>query len=416
MQILFNTFEAEMSHIPTIYVALPVMDEADTLPSCLSCIENQTYQPFKVILCVNQPDEWWEIPGKKAICENNNQILELLSKKDKNVYTIINKSSKGFGWKGNKKGVGMARKTIMDYIAGIADNKDIILSLDADTSFNSEYFSSVIDALSTNKDAVALANPYYHKLTGSEPEDRSVLRYEIYMRNYAINLLIIGSPYSFTALGSAIALPVSSYKAIGGLSPKLSGEDFYFLQKLRKYGKIIIHNSEKVFPAARFSDRVFFGTGPAMIKGNKGDWDSYPIYHHSLFGKIKKTYLLFNTLFYHDCQTPMTEFLQEQFAAQDIWSPLMANFINTESFVRACHEKINGLRILQYCKSEQPLLHKTDEECLLENINDVFRSFVSYDISSIPEDFNECSINLLNEIRNCLVKIEETLQKKVKII
>lgn len=407
-----------MSHNPTIYVALPVMDEADTLPSCLSCIENQTYRSFKVILCVNQPDEWWEIPGKKAICENNNQTLELLSKKDKNVYTIIDKSSKGLGWKGNKKGVGRARKIIMDFIVGTADSKDIILSLDADTSFRRGYFSSIIETFSTCKDVVALANPYYHMLTGSEPEDKSVLRYEIYMRNYAINLLIIGSPYSFTALGSAIALPVSSYKAIGGLSPKLSGEDFYFLQKLRKYGKIRIYNNEKVFPAARFSDRVFFGTGPAMIKGNKGDWESYPIYHHSLFYKIEETYSLFNTLFHNDIRTPMTEFLQKQFAAQDIWSLLRSNFINTESFIRACHEKVDGLRIMQYLKSEQSLLQKTDEECLLENINDVFRSIVSYDISSIPEDFhfNECSINLLNEIRNYLVNIEETLQKKLKII
>jgi len=407
-----------MSHIPTIFVALPVMDEADALPSCLSCIENQTYRHFKVILCVNQPDEWWEIPEKKIICEDNKRTFELLSKKDKNVYTIIDKSSKGLGWKGNKKGVGWARKIIMDYIAGTADNKDIILSLDADTSFNQGYFSSIIETFSTCRDAVAFANPYYHKLTGSEPEDKSVLRYEIYMRNYAINLLVIGSPYSFTALGSAIALPVSSYKAIGGLSPKLSGEDFYFIQKLRKYGKIIIHNSEKVFPAARFSDRVFFGTGPAMIKGNKGDWDSYPIYHHSLFSKIEKTYALFNTLFHYDCQTPMTEFLQEQFATQDIWSPLRANFINTESFVRACHEKVDGLRILQYCKSEQPLLHKTDETCLLENIKDIFHSIIPFDTFLLHKDFhfNECPVNLLNELRDYLVTIEETIQKQLKII
>ena len=151
-------------------------------------------------------------------------------------------------------------------------------------------------------DAVALSNPYYHKLTGAEAEDRAILRYEIYMRNYAINMLLINSPYAFTAMGSAIALPVSSYKAIGGLTPKLSGEDFYFLQKLRKYGNINIHNKEKVYPAARFSDRVFFGTGPAMIKGNDGDWESYPIYHIQLFKNIERTYESFEILFKNDFQ------------------------------------------------------------------------------------------------------------------
>jgi len=50
---------------PEIFVSLPVMDEPEALPLCLNCIENQSYKNFHVVICVNQPDEWWGIPEKK---------------------------------------------------------------------------------------------------------------------------------------------------------------------------------------------------------------------------------------------------------------------------------------------------------------------------------------------------------------
>ncbi len=401
-----------MNKRPKIYVALPAINEAELLPLCLKCIEEQSYNNFHIVICINQPDDWWEITDKRIICENNIALLKELQKKDKNTFTIIDKCSKGNGWKGNNKGVGWARKTIVDYIATIANTNDIIVSLDADTTFGRDYFSSNVNIFSKTK-AVALANPYYHKLTGKDAEDRAILRYEIYMRNYAINLLLIDSPYAFTALGSAIVLPVSSYKAIGGLTPKLSGEDFYFLQKLRKFGNIAVYNIEKVYPAARFSDRVFFGTGPAMIKGNNGDWESYPVYHHSLFGDIKDAYDCFPRLFKDDCETPMDSFLQEQFR-ENIWQALRENHKDEKHFIRACHEKIDGLRILQYLKQKQSILRKSDETCLLENLAMVYSRLFKFEktISIDNFEFSKCTIDLLNDIRNYLVMIEEALQKK----
>ena len=158
-----------MNSTPKIYVSLPAINEAELLPLCLHCIESQSYSNFYIVICINQPDNWWEIPEKKIICENNVALLKELQNKDKKIYTIIDKCSKGKGWKGNNKGVGWARKTIMDHIAVSANNNDIIVSLDADTTFSEEYFSSILKAFSKT-DAVALANPYYHMLTGREAE------------------------------------------------------------------------------------------------------------------------------------------------------------------------------------------------------------------------------------------------------
>jgi hypothetical protein len=185
------------------------------------------------------------------------------------------------------------------------------------------------------------------------------------------------------------------------------------LQKLRKFGNIAVHNTEKVYPAARFSDRVFFGTGPAMIKGNIGDWESYPVYHHSLFRDIKNNYDCFPRLFKGDCKTPMDSFMQKQFR-ENIWQAIRKNHKDEKHFVRACHEKIDGLRILQYLKQKQSILKKSDETCLLENIAIIYSCMLKFEktISIHDIELPKYSIDLLDDIRNYLVRIEESLQKK----
>jgi hypothetical protein len=236
------------------------------------------------------------------------------------------------------------------------------------------------------------------------------------MRYYFINLLRISSPYSFTALGSAMAFPVWVYKSVGGLTAKKSGEDFYFLQKIRKFGKIIIHNTEKVFPASRFSDRVLFGTGPAMIKGSEGNWESYPIYDYQLFDKIHQTYHAFPTLFKTNIETPLSNFISECFNNENIWDALRKNNKDEAHFVKACHDKIDGLRILQFLKNEQRNSERTDEEYLIEFLNIFYSELIDIETKEILTElnFSRTSIQNLDKLRNLLIKIEEKAQKKTK--
>ncbi len=284
-----------------IFIAIPAINEMEWLPEFINCLNQQSFKQFKVVVGVNQPDDWWGKSEKVHICENNQKSIEYLKEVQNLELEILDNSSKGKGWVGKKSGVGWARKTIMDKIAKEANENDIMVTLDADTTFEPGYLQSIINTFLMYPKAVALSVPYYHKLTGKPEPDRAILRYEIYMRYYALNLWRINSPYNFTAIGSAMALPIKSYKAIGGITPHKSGEDFYFIQKLRKYGTVLTWNEEKVYPAARFSDRVGFGTGPAMIKGRAGDWDSYPIYPFNYFDEVKSTYDLFPVLFEEKC-------------------------------------------------------------------------------------------------------------------
>jgi glycosyltransferase involved in cell wall biosynthesis len=358
--------KATEPRLPFIYAALPVLNEPEFLPRLLECISLQSYRSFKLVVCVNQPDSWWNDALKLPICKNNARSLKLLKNWKKFPVEVIDRTSKGSGWLGKKHGVGWARKTAMDLIASEAKLEDIIISLDADSTFTENYFLSIANAFSRNTEAVAMAVPYFHRAPADPDAYRAILRYEIYMRYYLLNLLRIGSPYAFSALGSAIACPVWAYKAIGGLSPKLSGEDFYFLQKLRKFGPVILWNDEYVCPEARFSDRVFFGTGPAMIKGNSGDWSSYPVYSYRSFNEILETTLLFPLFFFKTLKTRVTQFMATIFAEKDPWKPIRENHADIEHFQRGCHEKLDGLRILQYLKAENALHPGSDEERLFE--------------------------------------------------
>ncbi|MGI6343413.1 MAG: hypothetical protein ACOXZ9_10620 [Bacteroidales bacterium] len=385
-----------------IYVALPVYNEMPHLSRTVNCVLSQSEQDFKLICCVNQPDVFWTDEHKIHICHNNQSAINYLKSLNDDRISVLDYSSQGKGWKNNKIGVGMARKVTMDYIASIAEKHDIILCLDADTVFCKDYFKSIAENISQNPDIMAISVPYYHILSEDENLNKALLRYEIYMRAYLINMYQINNPFSFTALGSAIATPVWAYNKIGGMAPKKSGEDFYFLQSMVKSGKISNYNSKMVFPATRFSDRVFFGTGPALIKGNKGDWSSYPIYSTKLFDDIGKTFNLFEKLFFGDVATPIDDFLIETFGHLP-WEKLRNNCKDTYTFVKACYQKIDGLRILQYLKKNQLQDDSSDTKYLSELLQ-----LYNIDISKTIGNLNLTDLNIidLDRIRNILFDIE----------
>jgi hypothetical protein len=406
-----------------IHVAIPSMNEASFLPRTMECLTLQNDVHFRVWVCVNQPDAWYDDAGKQNVCENNQQSLAFLKSLKADNLNIIDHSSRGLGWGKKSFGVGQARKVLMDTINRVASVNDIIVSLDADTVFGTAYLDSVRETLIRYPHAMALSNPYYHKLSGDEKLDRAMLRYEIYMRHYAINMWRIESPYSFTALGSAIALPVRAYRKIGGITAKKSGEDFYFLQKLRKAGWICNHNKEKVYPGTRYSDRVFFGTGPALIKGSHGNWESYPVYDYRLFDQVKTTYDAFPRLFHAEVETPMSDFLRHQFREKDPFLPLRKNTNTAEQFVNACHQKVDGLRVLQFLKSKNSKTNRSDEQNLLNFFANFYPNVLNQDscqgVSFLQEEvdvfrklnFANCPVVMLDKIRNALCDIEATYQK-----
>lgn len=399
---------------PHIYVAIPAMDELQDLPLTLQDLATQQVRvPFEVHVCVNQPEEYWQQPDKKEICERNQQLLCYLRQYQDVSLQILDYSSPGKGWKGKDHGVGWARKMLFDSILAKSNPEDIIISLDADTRINPNYLQSIAENFARHPNWPAIVVPYYHSLTGEEARDRAILRYELYMRNYAINLLRIGSPYGFTALGSAIAMRASALRKIGNITPLKSGEDFYLVQKFRKMATIGLYNEEMVYPAARYSSRVAFGTGPAMMKGNQGNWNSYPLYHHSLFEPIAQTFALLPQLYHQDVHTDFLDFLQESAKSEvSLWQSIRQNVKDLPHFIQAFHEKADGLRTLQYVRRQQQTRPMEDEFALHQNLS-------LWQPSQMPDwyhpkiGFKQLTVKQLDQIRNLLLDYETELRKNV---
>ena len=388
---------------PHLHIAIPAMDELEYLPHTLQSIEHSVFSckrssemPYTVYICVNQPDEWWnDTVGHRRICENNAALLRVLEAYSAHhSIVVIDRSTKGHGWMGKNFGVGWARKILFDHILSVAASSDLIVSMDADTQFGSGYLQSLLDSFGSHPQWVALSVPYYHRLTDDAAADRAILHYEIYMRNYALNMLWIGKPYSFTAIGSAIVVRAAALRKIGGITPVKSGEDFYLVQKLTKMGTVGSWNPECVYPAARFSDRVFFGTGPAMSKAAAGDLSSYPVYHHRLFSIVDETCRRTDELYAQDIHTEFLDFLQCQFKDDNLWDTIRNNVKDANQFRRAFHEKADGLRILQFLKQRQ----KTESIPDIQSLKDNLLLFLTDEkcAEAVGADFG----NALSEVRN----------------
>lgn len=379
-----------MSRYSHISVAIPILAEQDNLPSLLSRFRRQSFRDFTLYLCVNNEEQGY------GYAENQTS-LRLLHSVDDLPLVIIDRSSKGLGWTGKKKGVGWARKLLFDRIAADHDKNELVVSMDADTGFDDDYLEAVCNTMNAHPDYTAFCVPYYHPLSGDDILDRPMLRYECYMRHYLIQLLRIANPYAFTALGSAMAFPIWAYRRVGGITPLQGGEDFYLMQKFAKTGALLlcfsspIHSRLTVRPQGRVSSRVPFGTGPAIAAGIEEMHSRYPFYNEQGFEAVKATYDSFPSLYEQDIETPMSPFLRQQLATDDLWSPLRRNFRTCAHFTRACAERVDGLRILQYLKNTP--------DCRLP-------------LNALPVDFHNDSIKRLDDYRNQLFAEEMSLRKK----
>ncbi len=189
-----------------------------------------------------------------------------------------------------KGGVGLARKIGMDRALTLLDShchgKKLIFCLDADTLVDSNYLSSLRNHFECFSPPGAVV-AFSHRM----PEDRhlgaGICSYEIFLRYYVLGLGWAGSPYAFHTIGSTMACTAAAYTAVRGMPCRQAGEDFYFLNKLAKLGSLGDIRDTTVYPSARPSGRVPFGTGRRMLRFLEGSHDEYLIYDPRVFSVLK---------------------------------------------------------------------------------------------------------------------------------
>lgn len=186
-------------------------------------------------------------------------------------------------------GVGLARKIAMDEaLARLAQiRKDgLIVGLDGDCKVSKNYLQELLQAEQSNINAASLH--FEHPLVGLEArEQKNIIDYEIWLRYYARALQWSGFPFHYLTIGSSMAVRASAYAKIGGMNRRKAGEDFYFLHKLMPMSNYAELKDLTVFPQARISDRVPFGTGRAMAEIEAGNKDFSLVYNALIFNELK---------------------------------------------------------------------------------------------------------------------------------
>ena len=87
-----------------------------------------------------------------------------------------------------------------------------------------------------------------------------------------------------------MAVRAGAYCKQGGMNKRKAGEDFYFLQKIIQLGNFAEISNTCVYPSARISDRVPFGTGRAMLEWLSNEDKHFMTYHPDSADEMKKLF------------------------------------------------------------------------------------------------------------------------------
>lgn len=266
-------------------------------------------QSALMVLVINQPESSLDTALQEILHEQINGVgtvqwqsenLSLLSFEASNNKILV--VDKYFTYKiPDKFGVGLARKIGADIALALKDkgavSSDWICSTDADSTLPVNYF----DALSglSNNEMAACFN--FHHTSEDKAVNQANALYEQALRYYVAGLQYAGSKYAFFTIGSALAFHNEAYANVRGFPKKSAGEDFYLLNKIAKLGRISFIEDSVIQIVARESDRVPFGTGPAVSKimALAKEKQPYCYYHPRVFETLKDCLTAFDDLYHH---------------------------------------------------------------------------------------------------------------------
>ncbi len=232
-----------------------------------------------------------------------------------------------------KQGVGLARKIGSDVACKIINDGNLnipwIYSADADAHLPENYFS-LKKTPSTAPNLPAKKQEYsacVFDFTHSKNNSRESIATQLYeqgLKYYRSGLLWAGSPYAFYTLGSTLAFTPEAYCKVRGFPKKPGAEDFYLLNKLAKVGAVYYEPEIIVLLDSRISERIPFGTGPAVKKiiTLAENNEAYHYYAPQIFGALK-TWLTWVT-------GDLAKFLRQNNDLNAIWRPIAQTSLSPE--------------------------------------------------------------------------------------
>jgi hypothetical protein len=261
-------------------------------------------------------------------------------------------------------GVGLARKTGMDeaiYRFNLISRPDgYLLSLDADSLCDPNYFTAIEDSLISHPETEGFDIYFEHPVAGIEfPEKtyQGIINYELHLRYVNQFLRYSGFPFAHHTVGSCFGVRADIYAGQGGMNKRKAGEDFYFLHKIIPLGHFIDINTTRVVPSPRESSRVPFGTGTAiagyMNSGNHEMLTYAPECFQPLQQYLQRVPGLFKIkppeliAILRSLPSPMAEFLEENNASEAIME-INRNSRTPDSFRNRFFRWFDAFKIIKY--------------------------------------------------------------------
>jgi len=355
----FPSFIKEECKKADIIVVIPCYKEprlSDTIDSLFHC--QKPKGSVEIIIVINEPDNATPEAHNQNVLTAEDIIIWKKQHPDA-FFKLFAICPQPFPKK--HAGAGLARKTGMDEAVrrfGQVDNSDgIILSLDADTFVAPNYFTETENLFHNNSDYVGTTIAFRHRIMEltDEKQRRGIVFYENYLTYYKNAMAFTGYPNAIYTIGSAFAVKVYAYIKQGGMNNRQAGEDFYFLHKLAQFGPLAELNTTCVFPSARVSDRVPFGTGFAMKKWQSGDHDLLNTYNFCAFRDLKFFFSLIPEFYITEMPNPermgvaksLCSFLENEKFRESL-EEIKKNISTPSAFHKRFFRFFNAFRILKF--------------------------------------------------------------------
>jgi hypothetical protein len=247
----------------------------------------------------------------------------------------------------------------------------VFFSLDADTLASPDYLEKAGKELRTSWCAGGVIS-FTHQRADSAKEQAFIDAYEAFLHYYVASLRWAGSPYAFHTIGSCLCFTADGYVRAGGFpARRQAGEDFYFCVELVKTGGICEIQKTKVFPSARISRRVPFGTGRRMAEAIADGSDIFLAYDFRVFACLRELLAAVSThqgegaaRIYASLKHLATAEFLERRGFSVIWERFHRQYKTKPAILSAFHRWFDGFVTLKYIhwltEKEWPRLPITD--------------------------------------------------------
>lgn len=308
-------------------LCIPVFDEHHSFLDSIQVAAQNYNGKALLILIINQPDDIEN-------CERNDKLVSLL-----NTYPCLWQNNHGLQLHRlatidvlfvdrystdkripRKKGVGLARKIACDLAAYLFHMHRLteaqIYCSDADVIFPIDYFSAnipknnsaaifnfthsgSISKNSISEDSISEDNASVDNIFADNHSEitQATSLYEKSLHHYVEGLRRAGSAYAYHTIGSCLLISITHYIQARGFPKRPAGEDFYLLNKLQKLAPVFSLEHPTITIQSRLSNRVPFGTGPAIGKLISSNMQQAKIFYHpSCFDILGKFLIYLDTI------------------------------------------------------------------------------------------------------------------------